>query len=96
MPLFRRVAKRGFSAGDSSVQKYVAVVNVGQIDKLAGYDGVIDCDVLIGAGLVPRRTRNLRILGGGEVTKVAKIRATYLTRSAIVKLQAVGGSYELV
>lgn len=96
MPLFRRVAKRGFSAGDSSVQKYVAVVNVGQIDKLAGYDGVIDCDVLIGAGLVPRRTRNLRILGGGEVTKVAKIRANYLTRSAIVKLQAVGGSYELV
>lgn len=96
MPLFRRVAKRGFSAGDSAVQKFVAIVNVGQMDQLVVNDGVIDCEVLIAAGLVPRRTRNLRVLGGGEVTKVTRIRANYLTRSAISKLHAAGGSYELV
>lgn len=96
MPLFRRVAKRGFSAGDSSIQKHVAVVNVGQINDMENYAGVVDCELLITAGLVPRRTRSLRILGGGEVTKPVVVRANYLTRSAVEKLCSVGGKAELV
>ena len=96
MPLFRRVAKRGFSAGDSSILKYVAVVNIGQIDELENVSGVVDCELLIALGLVPRRTRNLRVLGGGEITKPVVVRANYITRSAVEKLCSAGGKAELV
>ena len=96
MPLFRRVAKRGFSAGDSSILKYVAVVNIGQIDELENVSGVVDCELLIALGLVPRRTRNLRVLGGGEITKPVVVRANYIPRSAVEKLCSAGGKAELV
>ncbi|MCX7420092.1 MAG: 50S ribosomal protein L15 [Planctomycetia bacterium] len=96
MPLFRKVAKRGFSAGDSSILKYVAVVNIGQIDELENVSGVVDCELLIVLGLVPRRTRSLRVLGGGEITKPVVVRANYITRSAVEKLCSAGGKAELV
>ena len=57
MPLFRRLAKRGFSTGDSAVQKWIAIVNVGALSKLASDVSVVSRDVLIAAGLIPRRSR---------------------------------------
>ena len=33
MPMFRKVAKRGFSAGDYSAQKKIAIVNVGAFES---------------------------------------------------------------
>ena len=41
MPLFRRLAKRGFSSGDTAEQKWIAIVNVGALSKLAG---VVPCN----------------------------------------------------
>jgi large subunit ribosomal protein L15 len=91
MPLFRRLAKRGFSAGDSSVLKYVAVVNVGAFDALSAVDGPLTLAVLSNAGIVPRSARVLRVLGGGDLTRSVSVEANYFSRSALKKISDLGG-----
>ena len=93
MPLFRRVAKRGFSAGDYAAQKLIAVVNVGDFDKLDATVSVINDDVLIAAGLVPRRARSVRILGNGDLKRAVTVEANYASRGALQKIQAAGGKF---
>ena len=95
MPLFRRLAKRGFSIGDSAVQKWIAIVNVGALSKLASDVSVVSRDVLIAAGLIPRRSRVVRVLGGGDLSRPFTIEADYVSRSAHEKVQAAGGNVVL-
>ena len=95
MPLFRRLAKRGFSTGDSARQKWIAIVNVGALSKLASDVFVVSSDVLIAAGLIPRRSRVVRVLGGGELSRAFTIEADYVSRSAHEKVQAAGGKVVL-
>lgn len=96
MPLFRRLAKRGFSAGDHASQKLIAVVNVGSLETLPVEVVLITADVLSDAGIIPRRSRVIRILGGGELTRCLTLRADYVSRGAMQKIEAVGGKVEFL
>ncbi len=95
MPMFRKVAKRGFSAGDYSVQKKIAIVNIGAFGKLDAGVTVVDMDALISAGLIPRRSEIVRVLGGGELTRALTVEASHVTRSAAQKIEAAGGKVVL-
>lgn len=91
MPMFRKVAKRGFSAGDYSVQKKIAIVNVGALAGLDVSITLVNTEVLISAGLIPRRSEVVRILGGGELTRALTVEADHVSRSALQKIEASGG-----
>ena len=65
MPMFRKVAKRGFSAGDDCLHKRIAIVNVGAFERLGNDVSVINLVSLIDAGVIPRRSQIVRVLGGG-------------------------------
>lgn len=95
MPMFRRVAKRGFSAGDYSAQKRIAIVNLGALNNLASDVSVVSNEVLIEAGLIPRRSQYVRVLGGGELNRVLTLEVDYASRSAVQKVEKAGGKISL-
>ena len=95
MPLFRRLAKRGFSSGDFGSQKFVAVVNLKDLNDLPVDVEFVSLEVLCQAGLVPRCTRVVRVLADGELTRMLTVEASYASRAAILKIEAIGGAVVL-
>lgn len=91
MPMFRKVAKRGFSSGDDCLQKRIAVVNVGAFEKISNDVSVINLATLIEAGVIARRSQIVRVLGGGDLKRMFFVEARHVSRSAALKIVAAGG-----
>jgi large subunit ribosomal protein L15 len=92
-PLYRRLPKRGFNNVDFQVSR--AVLNISDLDKLAGL-GEISLESLRSGRKLKGRYDRLTILGTGEVTKAVKIKAHKVTPAALEKIQAAGGSVEII
>src|SRR5215475_14360920 len=65
MPMQRRFPKKGFK---NPFREEVFAVNVGALDKRFN-DGTVDLAALQGAGMVPRTSLTVKILGEGDLTK---------------------------
>lgn len=94
MPLFRRVAKRGFN------NKYfapdVAVVNVGELNDSFETGAEITPALLSEKGLIRSKFDELKVLGDGELSKKFRISAHRFSSSAEEKISASGGSFERI
>jgi large subunit ribosomal protein L15 len=93
-PLFRRIPKRGFTNGMFARQ--FNVVNVGDIDKLFDAGGEVNVETLRTKGLAKKSMDGVRILGEGDVTKKLVVKAHHFSKSAKEKIEAKGGTVELV
>ena len=88
MPLIRRIPKRGFSNSLFRVE-YEAV----NVDRLVAFEGEpITIDLLKQHGLLKKRTRRYKVLGGGELTVRLEVVADAFSGSAREKIEAAGGS----
>lgn len=94
MPLFRRVAKRGFN--NAAFAKTVVIINVGRLQEAFDEGAEVTVDALVSKGLVPSRHDAVKVLGDGELTKRLMVRANLFSRSAEEKIVAAGGKYERV
>ena len=94
MPLFRRVAKRGFN--NNFFAPNVAVVNVGELNESFEAGAEITPQILSEKGLVRTSFDQLKVLGDGELTKTFKIAAHRFSTSAEQKISAAGGSVERI
>ena len=56
---------------------------------------VVDSKVLIEKGLVNKELDGIKVLGNGKLTKKLTVVATKFSKSAIEKIQAVGGKIEV-
>lgn len=92
MPLQRRLPKRGFK---NPFRKEYNILNVGELNQF-GSDAVVDAGVLIQSGLIKRLKDGVKILGGGEVTHALKVKVDRASLSARAKIEAAGGSVELL
>jgi large subunit ribosomal protein L15 len=92
MPMQRRFPKKGFK---NPFREEVFAVNVGALEKRFPA-GTIDLAALQGAGMVPRRSQTVKILGEGDLTKKFVVKATAFSASAKEKIEKVGGTVELV
>jgi large subunit ribosomal protein L15 len=91
MPLHRRLPKRGFTnLGRVEYQ----VVNLYQIEQLEETE--LTPAVLAAKGLVGHARRPVKVLGSGTLTRAVKISAHAVSTSAREKIEAVGGSVDLV
>ena len=88
MPLVRRIPKRGFN---NRYAESVAVVNVGQLEKLFAAGEEVNAESLRQKNLVKGRYDLLKVLGTGELTKGLKIVAHRFSQSAMDKIQKAGG-----
>ena len=90
MPLFRRVAKRGFS--NNFFASDVAVINIGELNDAFEAGSEISPELLAGKGLIPSKFDELKVLGDGELTKSFVINAHRFSASAEAKIAAAGGT----
>jgi large subunit ribosomal protein L15 len=92
MPLYRRIPKRGFT---NPFQKKYLVLNVRDLNQFRAGSEVSPA-VLIERGLVKTVRDGLRILGEGELKKRLNVRAHHFSRTAKEKIEAAGGSIEVL
>jgi large subunit ribosomal protein L15 len=91
MPLHRRLPKRGFT---NIFRKEYAIINVGSLEKLDGDS--FTPESLVASGAVKKLNAGLKILGNGDLTKKINIKAHFYSKSALDKIQKVGGSAEVL
>jgi large subunit ribosomal protein L15 len=93
MPLIRRIPKRGFS--NYLFRKHWAEINLDQLARF-GAGSTVDPAVLKEAGLVKGRFDGIVILGRGDPPNALTIRAHRFSRTAAEKIQAAGGTAEVI
>jgi large subunit ribosomal protein L15 len=93
MPLIRRIPKRGFNNARHAI-RYLPV----NLDALNAFDdgARVDEAAIRGAGLANGRAGGIKILGDGELTKKLTVSAHAFSASARAKIEAKGGTCELI
>ncbi len=92
MPLTRRLPKRGFY---NKFAKNYATINVCDLDVFeAGSE--ISLDMLMEVGYIKKPLCGLKVLGDGELTVKLNVKAAKFTETAKAKIEAAGGSAEVV
>ncbi|MDR1400716.1 MAG: 50S ribosomal protein L15 [Endomicrobium sp.] len=90
--IFKRIPKRGFS--NNKFCREYEIVNVEELDRFASGTEITPL-FLKKEGLVSK-TRFVKILGGGKVTKSLNVSASAFSKSALDKIKAIGGKIEIV
>jgi len=94
MPLFRRLPTVGFS--NAPFKKRYTIVNVGQLTSFPA-DTHVNAEMLRESGIVSQVAPDgIKILGSGELDRSLTVRANAFSRSACDKIQAAGGTVELI
>jgi len=91
MPLHRRLPKRGFT---NIFKKQFAIVNLGRLEKLEGDTFTVDS--LLASGVIHKVRDGLKVLGAGELKRAIHVTAHLFSKSAMEKIQAAGGTAEVI
>ncbi|MBN1829189.1 MAG: 50S ribosomal protein L15 [Deltaproteobacteria bacterium] len=92
MPLTRRLPKRGFH---NNFSKDVVTVNVGDLNRFP-QGSVVDMAALMSNGLIKKRGDILKILGNGTIDYPLTLKVHALSKSAREKIEASGGTIEVI
>lgn len=92
MPLYRRLPKRGFTNRNS---KQIVGINVDALEKFDN-DSVVTVNSLMAAGIVKNPRDGVKILGNGELTKKLAVKVNAFSEGAKAKIEAAGGSAEVI
>ncbi len=97
MPLYRRLPKRGFNP----IQKEnIAILNLDKIQsfinkKTINTNDVLNSSLLKKLKLINKNSKKLKILGSGEIKDKINIEADLASKSALEKLEKIGGSIQI-
>ena len=97
MPLYRRLPKRGFNPISKNK---IAILNLDKIQTLIDKKTIKTKDVLnsgtlIKLKIINKNSNKLKILGTGNIKEKINIEADLASKSAIDKLEKIGGSLQL-
>lgn len=92
MPLYRRIPKRGFTNRNS---KEIIAINVDRLEKFSDGD-VVTVAALLEKGIISNPKDGVKVLGNGELTKKLTIQVNAFSKSAIQKIEALGGKAEVI
>ena len=93
MPLQRRLPKRGFT---NIFKKQWIEVTLAKLDESFEQDAEVTPDVMHERGVIAKGKRDIVVLGTGEITKAITVSAHRFTKSAREKIEAAGGTANLV
>ncbi|MBM3630887.1 MAG: 50S ribosomal protein L15 [Alphaproteobacteria bacterium] len=97
MPLYRRLPKRGFNP---IPKEKIAILNLVKIQsfidqKTINVNEILNSDLLKKLKLINKNSMKLKILGTGEIKNKINIEANLASRSALEKIEKIGGSIKL-
>ena len=97
MPLYRRLPKRGFNP---IKKETIAILNLNKIQSFLDKKNIkstdlLNSDLLKKLKLIKKDSIKLKILGSGEIKEKINIQADLASKSAVVKLEKIGGSIQL-
>lgn len=93
MPLSRRIPKRGFN---NIFRKEYIIFNLSDLSRFEA-GSVVDVDAFRAQGLLPKNIKaGVKILGNGEIDFAITIRAHRFSKSAKQKIEAAGGTVEVI
>ena len=97
MPLYRRLPKRGFNS--ISAEK-IAILNLEKIQsyinkKTINSEQLLNVELLKKLKLINKNSTKLKILGTGDIKDKVNIEANLASKSAVEKLEKIGGSIQL-
>ncbi|MFC2420729.1 MAG: 50S ribosomal protein L15 [Treponema maltophilum] len=90
MPLYRRIARRGFS--NYPYRKEYAVVNLELIAAKFAEGDTVNRESLIEKGLLKKSAVLVKILGNGDIDKKLTVCADKVSAGAKEKIEKAGGS----
>ena len=97
MPLYRRLPKRGFNP---ILRENIAILNLEKIQsyidkKTINSNDVLNSELLKKLKIINKNSTKLKILGTGEIKDKVNIEANLASKSAVKKLEKIGGSIQL-
>ena len=92
MPLYRRLPKRGFTNRNT---KDIVSINITELNRFE-YGAVVTIETLVENGVIKNPKDGVKILGNGELTKKLTVKANAFSASAAEKIQALGGTTEVI
>ena len=93
MPLYRRIPKRGFHNRNT---KEIVGINLEVLEERFEAGATVSVDTLIETGIVKNPKDGVKILGRGELTKKLNVQANAFSASAKEKIEALGGTAEVI
>ena len=91
-PFFKRMPKRGFT---NRFRKEFAIVNVSDLNVYEN-GTVVTPELLLQDRLIRKVLSGVKVLGDGNLEKKLTVQANKFTGSAVEKIEAAGGSVEVI
>ena len=92
MPLYRRIPKRGFTNRNT---KEIIAINVSALEKFDN-GTVVTVETLVNEGVISKAADGVKILGNGELTKKLTVQVNAFSETAKAKIEAAGGTAEVI
>ncbi len=93
MPLVRQIPKRGFT---NIFRIEYQLVHVKDLEDQFEEGAVVTLELLAAKGLIRPKKGPVKVLADGDLTKKLKVQAHKFSQSAQAKIEAAGGSCEVV
>jgi large subunit ribosomal protein L15 len=90
MPLYRRIAKRGFS--NYPFRTDYEVINLGEIEKRYDNGETVNRESLVKKGLLKKVSSLIKVLGDGDFSRKLTVQVDKVSASAKAKIEKAGGS----
>ena len=94
MPLTRRTPKRGFI--NARFAKVFQPVNLKTLESKFDAGAEVDAEAMFNARVIRKKNIPVKILADGELSKALKIKAGAFSAGAVKKIEAAGGTHEVV
>jgi large subunit ribosomal protein L15 len=92
MPLYLRLPKRGFTNHFATVYSEVNLEALNAFEE----GTVVTPELLIETGIIHKTLDGVKILGRGDLTRKLTVKAAKFSKTAQEKINAVGGSFEVI
>ncbi len=93
MPLYRRIPKRGFKNRNTLD---IVAINVSALENKFENGDVVDVESLLAKGVIKNARDGVKILGMGDLSKKLTVKVDAVSETAKEKIEAAGGSVEVI
>jgi large subunit ribosomal protein L15 len=92
MPIQRRLPKRGFT---NIFKKQFAIINIRDLERFES-GAIVDEAMLVRSGLVKGKRDGIKLLGVGDIHHALTVKVHRVSKTAKEKIEAAGGTVEVL